>query len=275
MFKKLLIFAVALAVAWGQDAPSPERLTVPFSDPSRRGTLSVNLIHGSVTVKGYDGKDAIVEWTPHGGTGRSDRNRDRSRDPVPSGMHRIDTGQAGPDVREENNNIVVRGSLSGGDVVIQVPLQTALSLKSLNGSIVVENISGEIDASNLNGPVTITNASGAVLAHTMNGKITVSLTQVVPDKSMSFSTMNGEIDVTLPSAAKARLKMKTDHGEIYTDFDVKTDAAGPAPIIEDTRSKSGRYRVRVDRSVYGSINGGGPEMQFTTYNGRITIRKKN
>ena len=33
--------------------------------------------------------------------------------------------------------------------------------------------------------------------------------------------MNGEIDVTLPADIKANLKMKIDHGDIYTDFDVK------------------------------------------------------
>jgi hypothetical protein len=274
MYQRLLIFAAVLGIALGQDAaPSPQRMTVPFSDPSRPGTLSVNLIRGSVTVRGYDGKDAIIEWTSRGGAVPPGRKQENA----PPGMHRIDNGSSGLDVKEENNIIAVRGGPFGPlDLVIQVPAQTTLSLKELTGGdIVVESVSGEVDASNLNGAITITNASGAVLAHTMNGKITVSLSQVVPDKSMSFSTMNGDIDVTLPASAKAKLKMKADRGEIYTDFDMKTDAAGAAPIVEDTRGKNGRYRLRADRSVYASINGGGPEMRFTTYSGRILIHKKN
>jgi hypothetical protein len=34
------------------------------------------------------------------------------------------------------------------------------------------------------------------------------------------------------------------------------------------------YKVRIDRAMYGAINGGGPEMQFVTYNGNILIHKK-
>jgi hypothetical protein len=81
--------------------------------------------------------------------------------------------------------------------------------------------------------------------------------------------------VTLPADAKARLKMKSDRGDVYTDFDVKLDPSSNAPTVqEDNRGRGGRYRVRIDRTLTGTINGGGPEMQFTSYNGNIYIRKK-
>jgi hypothetical protein len=32
--------------------------------------------------------------------------------------------------------------------------------------------------------------------------------------------------------------------------------------------------VRVDKTIEGTINGGGPEIQFRTFNGRIVIGKK-
>jgi hypothetical protein len=41
-----------------------------------------------------------------------------------------------------------------------------------------------------------------------------------------------------------------------------------------TQGEGGRYRVLFDRGTNGTINGGGPEMQFTTFNGRILIHKK-
>jgi hypothetical protein len=31
--------------------------------------------------------------------------------------------------------------------------------------------------------------------------------------------------------------------------------------------------VKMDKTVRGTINGGGPEMQFTNFNGEIYIRK--
>lgn len=60
------------------------------------------------------------------------------------------------------------------------------------------------------------------------------------------------------------------------NFDVKVDtAAGATPLVSDGRAKSGGIALPpTDRTLYGTINGGGPEMQFITYNGRIVIRKK-
>ncbi len=99
------------------------------------------------------------------------------------------------------------------------------------------------------------------------------LDHVTPNKTMSFSTMNGTIDVTLPADVKANLKLKTDNGDIFTDFDVKIEGSHP-PEVDDQRKNGGRYRVKVDKTMYGTINGGGPEMQFVTYNGNILIHKK-
>lgn len=251
----------------GQD--SADRVTVPFSDASKPRTIVVTLINGGITIRGYDGKDAIIE-----GRGGSEGRRRRPSS-VPDGMHQIVGNSYGMDITEDSNTITVKGGITrSADVAIQVPQETSLKVKTMNGgAIVIENIAGEIDAQNMNGPVTITNAAGSVLANSMNGKINVSLSRVTPNKTMSFSTMNGTIDVTLPADVKANLKMKTDNGEIFTDFDVKLDASHP-PTVEDNRKSGGRYHVRLDKAMYGSINGGGPEMQFVTYNGNILIHKK-
>jgi DUF4097 and DUF4098 domain-containing protein YvlB len=154
-------------------------------------------------------------------------------------------------------------------------VQTSLILRSVNGgAITVENISGSIDANHTNGGISITNVSGSVLANTTNGKVTVSLNKVTGDKAMSFTSFNGTVDVTLPADVKANVMMKTNNGEIWSDFDIKLSASGKPPVVEDSRSKNGKYKVRIDRAMYGAINGGGPEMQFVTYNGNILIHKK-
>lgn len=266
MFKQAVLLASAGLVLAAQD--SGDKITVPFRDASAPKTLKVSLQNGSVTVRGYEGKDATIE--------SSGRLSSRSRRPsnVPEGMHRIDIGAMGLDVTEENNVINVVGQ-NASHVTIQVPVQTSLVLRSVNGgAITVENISGSIDANHTNGAITITNVSGSVLANTTNGKVTVSLNQVAPDKAMSFTSFNGTVDVTLPASAKANVMMKTNNGEIWSDFDIKLSASGKPPVVEDSRSKNGKYRVHVDRAMYGSINGGGPEMQFVTFNGNILIHKK-
>jgi DUF4097 and DUF4098 domain-containing protein YvlB len=247
------------------------RITVPFSDASKPRTVIIKMIQGGITVRGYEGRDAIVETTSRSGNSR----RDSRPSSVPAGMHRIENNSGGLDITEENNIITIHGGMThSSDVVLQVPAQTSLKLETINGgAIVVENISGEVDAQNMNGAVTITNVSGSVVANSMNGKVNVSLNKVTPNKPMSFSTMNGPIDVTLPADMKANLKMKTDNGDIWTDFDVKLDASH-APTVEDNSKKGGRYHVKVDKAMYGSINGGGPEIQFVTSNGSIVIHKK-
>ncbi len=157
---------------------------------------------------------------------------------------------------------------------MQAPLATSLKLRALNqGDIVVERVQGEVDANNLNGAVTLKNISGAVVAHALNKNVTVTFDRVSPDKAMSFSSMNGDIDVTMPADVKATLRMKSENGDIYSDFDIKLDSSARKPMVEDAKGK-GKYAVKFDRAMVGTINGGGPEFQLTTFNGRIYIRKK-
>ena len=94
-----------------------------------------------------------------------------------------------------------------------------------------------------------------------------------PEKSMSFSTLNGDIDVTLPKNIKANVKLKSDNGEIYSDFDMKMAKSSREVIEENNRDRDGKYRVKIDNTILASINGGGPEIQFTSFQGDIIIRK--
>ena len=173
MLKQSVLFAAAALVLAAQD--SGDRVTVPFRDPSGAKTLKVTLQNGSVTVRGYDGKDALIE------TSARIRGRERRPSQVPEGMHRIDNMSMGLEVTEENNVINVVGNDSAGHVTIQVPVQTSLVLRSVNGgAITVENISGSIDANHTNGGIAITNVSGSVLANTTNGKVDGVAEQVSP-----------------------------------------------------------------------------------------------
>lgn len=262
----LFLAGVAVgALAFGQD--SGDRVTVPFRDAGRPRTLVVSMIQGSITVRGYNGADAIVE-----GSGRSHHRPSNA----PPGMHRIDPSNSGMDITEDNNVITIHGGVfRSADVTVQVPAQTSVRLKTVNGGkITVEGISGDVEADNTNGSVIITDVSGSVVANSTNGKVTVTLSKVTPNKNMSFSTLNGTVDVTLPGDTKANLKMRTDNGDIWTDFDVKLDGAQHPPQVDDQRRSGGKYRVRIDKTIYGSINGGGPDIQLVTFNGSIYLRKK-
>jgi hypothetical protein len=251
-------------------APAPNQssgqMTVAFSNPSQPRKLVVKSMMHKVSIKGYDGKDVIVESSAIAERRRRERN-------VPPGMHPLNVGGGGIEATEANNTVTVSAEslFGGGEIQIQVPVETSVTVNTVNNGVSVENISGEIDVESVNGSVSVTNSSGAVLATSVNGKVTVALEKVAPGKAMSFSTMNGTIDVTLPADIKANLKMKVDNGDVYTDFDVKVTN----DTFDTTQSNTGRgVRVRGNKTTYGTINGGGPELQFTTFNGRIMIHKK-
>jgi DUF4097 and DUF4098 domain-containing protein YvlB len=187
-------------------------------------------------------------------------------------MKRIDLPR-GLDVEEEDNVITVRtdpGEMA--HLTITVPVDTSLNLKSHNGSIAVDGVHGEIDASSHNGQITLANVSGTVVANAFNSALKVAMDRVDPAKPMSFSTFNGAIDVTLPADLKANVKIKTNHGDVFSDFDIKL--TGGRPITEKNNTPDGKFRLRTDRTIYGEIDGGGPELSFQSFNARITIRKK-
>ena len=267
MIRTTAILLIA-AVAYAQEGEA-DRVTVPFSDPSGAKRITCSLLHGSITVKTHSGNDVIVEAKSRGSR--------RRRSEPPAGMRRIGSTATGLAIEESNNVMKISASTysHSTDVNLQVPAGASLKLNTVDGGdINVEGVSGEIDVNNLNGNITVTNVSGAVVAHTLNGKLIVSLNQVLPEKPMSFSTLNGNVDVTLPASTKANLKMKSDNGDIFSDFEIMLKPTTPQPAQEANTKDGKKYRVRFNKAMYGTINGGGPEMQFTTLNGTIYIRKK-
>ena len=269
--KKLIAVSLFAAVAaLGQDA-QPDRVTVPFSDPSRPKALRIGLINGGITVKGYDGKDAIVEARAEGSSGKHHRAAERS-----DGMRRIDMSGTGLTVEESENVVRVGTRAINEDIQlsIQVPYNTSLKLHTVNGGdIVVDHIVGDVELEDTNGKITATHISGTAVVNALNGKVLVTFDKISGDKPMSFSSLNGDIDVTFPADVKAKLKLKTDNGAIYSDFDIQVDSTARKPIVQDSRSGHGKYQVSFDKAMYGQINGGGPDMQLTTFNGNIYIRK--
>jgi len=263
--------AVMLTGALAQDIPA-DRVSVPLRDPSRPGLVKVNLMTGGIVVKGYDGKEVIVEARLREGKSSSKEKADKKAD----GLKRIDIATTGLTVEEEDNLVTVSTGPNGRtvDLTLQVPTATSLKLSCLNdGSIMVEKVEGEIEANNLNGSVTLTHVSGVVIAHSLNGEVLTQMDKVTPDKPMSFSTLNGEIDVTLPPDIKAKVKLETENGAIYSDFEIGLDRNPRPPAVEDGRKQGGRYRIEFPKGVVGSINGGGSDIHFKTLNGNIHVRK--
>ncbi len=273
----LLISAVIVLLMLGAPllpAQAPDnRITVPLTDPSRPAHVRAHLLSGSITVKAYDGKDVIVE-------AKARREDDEDQEERPEREHgtlrRIPLSTTGLNVEAENNQVNISTSAlrRAVDLTLTVPVHTSLSLHTVNGgNIVVTGVDGELDVNDVNGEVMLKNVSGSAVAHALNGRVLATFSRVDPQKPMAFSSLNGDIDLTLPADTKATLSMRTDNGEVYSDFDIQLQATTPQQTVEDGRGKGGKYVVKVEKNVKGTINGGGQEIQLKNFNGNIYIRK--
>ncbi|MBO2009830.1 DUF4097 family beta strand repeat protein [Siccationidurans soli] len=250
-----------------QDA-TKEQLTVALSAPGKPGSLEVSLVHGSIQVTSYSGKDVVID-----ATARPSKNR-TATPALATGLRRIPAGNSLNLTAEEKNNHVEISTESWKgpiDLAIKVPRNFSLKVSTVNeGDISVENVAGELEVTNVNGDIKLLQVAGSAVANTVNGDLIATFASITAGAPMAFSTLNGKVDVTLPASASAALKMKSERGSVYSDFDVALSKGQP----KVTRSaQNGVSRLSTDDWTYGKINGGGAEVTMKTFNGNIYLRK--
>jgi hypothetical protein len=246
---------------------STEQLTVPLSSPGKQYSLKVHLVTGSIKVVGYEGKDIILNVTPRGGDDEGSKTSE-------NGMKRI-SASGGYEVtaKEADNTVTVNTGNPNKvlDLELKIPQDVKLKIGTVNdGEVSVENVKGELEVNNVNDKITLTNISGSVVANTVNGDVDVTFKMVDPKAPMAFSTLNGDVNVTLPADTKANLKLKSDNGDVFSDFDIDIDKT-PSKI--DKTNEPGMYKIKKDDWVFGKINGGGPEMMMKNMQGNIYVKK--
>jgi DUF4097 and DUF4098 domain-containing protein YvlB len=262
----ILLTAMMLSIQlMAQD--TKEQLVVSLTDPGRPYKLNVDLVTGSIIVIPYDGKDVIIDAQAEG---RKEKGE------AQNGMRRITTS-GGLDVtaRQKNNIVDVTTGNPGRKVTLTIKVPqgaSSVKLHSVNsGNITASDISGDIEVINVNGGIKLTNVGGSVVANTVNGNVVVTLKSIDTKAAMAFSTLNGNVDVTFPASLKANVKLRSDRGEIYTDFDM-TATKGTAPKTTKT-AKDGLYHIEIEDWVNGTIGGGGQELLMKNMNGNIYLRK--
>jgi len=251
----LTLFVCAMGLA--QDS-SGDRIVVPTRAGSHSLVVNCHLLNGAITVKTHSGSDVIVEG-----------EHSRSSDERQGGMHRIGVSTRGLEAVVDDNVVTVHNNNGNGAVYLTVPVETSLKLKTLSGAIEVDGVHGDVEVHTLNGHLTLNNVSGTVTADSQNGPIKVTMDSVDGSKPLAFSTLNGVVDLTFPADLKADLTVKSSHGPVYSDFDV---TLGGSHAVSERNGNS--YRIRVDNTIRGSINGGGVDLTIRTLNGGVYIRKK-
>jgi hypothetical protein len=168
----------------------------------------------------------------------------------------------------------LRANTGNGDVTVTQTV-AEVDANTGNGDIIIRESLGRVGASTGNGDVTITSARGAVKVSSGNGRIIASTSRGPVDAStgsgdidvrmatipadqgsMSFTTGNGTVRVTLPPDFSGEIDANTGNGSITTDFEMRVQ---------------GRLSTSRLRGVIGS--GDGPVIKLRSGNGRLEIRK--
>jgi lia operon protein LiaG len=223
------------------------------------GKLTLNNFPGDLPVEAYSGNEIIIS------SDRQNKTPDRAKGLKPVYADGTDNTGMAVAMQKNGNQITLECLLpitQSGSYKIRVPDNFSIQVHNEcghAGNVTVENAKGEVEITNCQG-IKLKNVTGPLVLSTISGDINVSVNQVTKDKPVSFASISGDIDVTLPANIGVDIQMETISGGIYSDFDFPSD--------EKKLKKIG------GNSVKSQLNGGGAELKITNISGNIYLRKK-
>jgi len=255
----LALVAVLLIASAGVASAVEKEETFDQTYPlTAGGEVEVHNVNGSIEVASWDRDEVRIVAVKKARSSSSQRVQevlDRTKVDVDAQADRVTVKTELP---HESGGFL--SWLFGNDTAasvsytITVPRRADVQVGTTNGRLKVRGVAGSVDASSTNGAIDIAEIRGSVDASTTNGAVSVDLTELTSDRSMSFSSTNGSVRVTVPRTAHLSIRASTTNGGIHLD-----------DLPADIRSQS-RRRIVAD------VNGGGPELHVTTTNGGIRIR---
>lgn len=224
------------------------------------GRLELNV--GRVTVEGHDGNEIIF----------SSENRKASRDERAEGLRAInglgldDNTGLGIHVSDKGNVVEVHQlkNTHSPDLKVRVPRGMIVAFhheSQYGGKARFVNLTNEIEVSAQYNSVELENVTGPLTVETTYGHVTADFNSSIKDP-VSIVSIYGYIDVTLPQASKANLKMSTSYGDIFV-----------APEFNLQMTAKDGMMVYSDR-ITGTLNGGGVNIDLNCNYGKIYLRKK-
>jgi hypothetical protein len=140
---------------------------------------------------------------------------------------------------------------------VLVPKGVRVGVNTVNGEISVDGATSDIDAGTVNGELDVATTGGHVNATNVNGGVRARLGRIDNDGNMTFSTVNGRVELDVAGDFGADVEMQTVNGSLNTDF----------PMTLTGRMNPRHLQAHVGRS-------GGPHIRLSTVNGSIELRKR-
>lgn len=268
-----LVAATAATGLFGQDrrpvpsVPSTENCTAVPAEPSQElreefhqtyplsatGRVSLENINGGVQIKVWD--RAALQLDAIKKAYRKDRLDEakidvtsteqniRIKTEYPSGNQTFRSGEG-----RYNNPAIV-------EYVLTVPRKAMLeTIELVNGSLDIDGVEGDVKASSINGKVVARGLMGEAKLSTINGQLHAIFVKLDDAKPISLNSVNGSVNLIIPSDANAAIRASTVHGGISNDFGLQV-----------------RHGDYVGHNLDGQIGNGGPRIKLENVNGSIKI----
>jgi hypothetical protein len=223
------------------------------------GRLSLDNVNGRIEIVGWDRNEVVIKALKHGKTRESVEAAKITINSSPDEI-RIHTEQPSSMTGFPWSWLWLKDSKRNDgmvDYAIQVPQNARLkNISSVNGRIMIEDVSGNIEASTVNGQTQVKDATGDLKLSTVNGRIEAELASLGGSQSVSLNTVNGHIEATLPVNANAEVSASTINGSVSSEF--------PSLVVK---------KELVGRNLKGTLGNGGARVKANTVNGGISFRK--
>lgn len=226
-----------------------------FKVAKNTGRLELHV--GRARIEGHSGNEIIF----------TSRDGDKERDPRAEGLATINSLGLKDNTNGLGLNVTVKGDVisvynlkknNSPDIRILVPKGVIVSFEHEGvhgGTAEFRNMENEIEVSAQYNSVELENVTGPLTIRTIYGHVEATLGSTVKD--ISIVSVYGYVDLTVPAATKADLRMETSYGEILVDPDFKIEFSSTS-----------------DDRVSGKMNGGGVAMDLTCNYGKVYLRKK-
>jgi DUF4097 and DUF4098 domain-containing protein YvlB len=152
-----------------------------------------------------------------------------------------------------------RGNHNSASVeyTVTVPRNANLDeVKLINGPLDVTGVLGEVHASCINGKLRANGLANTAKLSTVNGSLDAKFDRL-PSGRIELESVNGHVELTLPSDAKASIEAATVHGRISNEFGLRT---------------SNHF---VGHDMKGQLGGGGTHIRLSNVNGAIEVHHAN
>lgn len=219
------------------------------------GRVSISNDNGSIIVDAWDRNEVRVTYTK---TAALKEHLADVQVGIRSQADRIDieTNYAGWKARDAKS---ARAGQVTVDYHLTVPRTAFLNeIETVNGSVTVSSFTNFTRASAVNGSVKAANLRGAANLSTVNGEVAADFDRLETGSKIVLSTVNGRVNLSIPSDSNATINADSLNGSISNDFGL--------PV------RKGRY---VGRDLYGVIGSGGVRIKLDSVNGPLTISRKN